>query len=352
VNNPPRQLYDDLDSLPFPGKHLFNIEHYVKSAGEIIRFGNIITSRGCPFFCTYCSNKIYGKSVRFRSPENVILEIKNLKEAYGINKFVFLDDCITLKRERMMEICRLMMSGNLNIKWVCITRVDAVDQELLMEMKKAGCIAIDYGIESGIPETLVRVKKGFIIKDVENALKWTDEVGINSMVNFMHGFPWETAEEISRSRDFIKKIKPLVSGIMPSGIVIPFPKTNLYEEYWKKYEFEGWWLKRKLIERGGETNKPLFEKIFFNYYPLQENFFKYSPEIVREIKKTALLIGRHNLLRYAKRISSNSFFCLVIREILFSLVLLSRILFKLSPQLENRVMSTWSSLASRYQLQD
>jgi len=354
IDNPSRPLNDDLDSLPFPAKHLFNINHYVKKPKEIVKYGNIITSRGCPFACTYCSSKMFGRKIRFRSPENIVAEIKNLKDIYGIGKFVFLDDCPTLNSKRMMKLCQMMMDENLNIRWICITRVDTVDKNLLKEMKKAGCISVDYGIESGNPETLKKIKKGFTLEKAENALRWTHEVKINCMVNFMHGFPWETANDLKISRKFIKKIRPWVDSIMPAGIVIPFPKTELYEEYKDTYNLENWWLRDNTLDKETRMriSQPFFERIFFSYYSFKDNFFNYSPKIVKEIKKTALVIGRYNLLKYSKRISKNPIVYLAIREISFLLVLISKLLYKINPRVEEKIMRPWSLLASKYQLQD
>ena len=354
IDNPSRPLIKDLDLLPFPAKHLFNINHYVKKHNEIVKYGNIITTRGCPFTWTYCSSKMLGRRVRYRSPENVVAEIRNLKDTYGLGKFIFLDDCAALDSKRMMRLCQMMVDENLNIRWIGITRVDSVDKTLLQEMKKAGCISIDYGIESGSPETLKRIKKGFSLGTVENALRETHEVGMSSMANFMHGFPWETTNDLNITRQFIKKIRPWVDSIMPGGIVIPFPKTELYEEYKGTYSFENWWLKGTMLDKEGriEVSQPFFERIFFSYYPLNANFFKYSPQILKEIKRTALLIGRFNLVKYSKRISKRPFLYLTIREILFLLVLISKVLYKIDPRIESKIMRPWSLLAGKYQLQD
>jgi len=354
IDNPSRPLNDDMDSLPFPAKHLFNIEHYVRKPSEVVKYGNIITSRGCPFACTYCSSKMFGRKVRFRSPENIVAEIKELKDTYGVGKFVFLDDCATLDSNRMMKFCQMVMDETLNIRWVCMTRVDTVDKKLLKEMKKAGCISIDYGIESGNSGTLKKIKKGFTLERVENALRDTHEVGMNSMVNFMHGFPWETANDVNITREFIKKIRPWVDSIMPAGIVIPFPKTELYEEYKDIYNFANWWLRDNILDKGKveKVSQPFFERIFFSYYTLKDNFFNYSPKIVREIKKTAIMIGRYNLLKYSKRISKTPVVYLTVREILFLLVVISKLLYNINPGVEAKIMRPLSLLAAKYQLQD
>ena len=353
IDNQPREIINNLDSLPFPAKHLFNIEHYVKNPYELIKYGNIITSRGCPFGCTYCSNKIGGSKIRFRSPENIISEIRYLKDKYGLGRFIFLDDCATLNSKRMIKLCRMIVQEKLYIRWICITRVDTVDRNLLIEMKKAGCIAVDYGVESGNLDTLKKIKKGFTLEEVENALKWTHEIGINSMVNFMHGFPWESEFDLKNNRRFIKKIKPWVDSIMPAGIVIPFPKTDLYEQYKDIYGFENWWLKNDNLYGVGKVKifQPFFERIFFSYYTLKENFFNYTPQIVKEIKKTASMIGRYNLLKYSKRISKNPVVYMTIREILFILVLISKLLYKIHPRVEAKIMQPLSIMAAKYQSQ-
>ena len=353
IDNKTRPIISNLDSIPFPAKHLFNIGHYVKQPYEIIKYGNIITSRGCPFGCTYCSNKIGGRKIRFRSPENIISEIQYLKDEYGLRKFIFLDDCATLNLKRMIKLCQMIVDQKLYIRWICITRVDAVNRNLLIEMKKAGCIAVDYGVESGNIETLKKIKKGFTLEEVENTLNWTHEIGINSMVNFMHGFPWESTIDLKTNRRFIKKIRPLVDSIMPAGIVIPFPKTDLYEQYKDLYGFENWWLKKDNFSGAGKVkiSQPFFERIFFSYYPLNYNFFNYSPQIVKELKRTGSMIGRYNLLKYSKRVSKNPVVFMTIREILFLLVLISKLLYKINPRVEAKIMQPFSLLAAKHQLQ-
>ena len=181
----------DLDTVLFPARQLVKNYDYGKLKNIYLckpKFTSIITSRGCPFDCTYCSRKIGGKKIRFRSPENIISEIQYLSENFGLNKFVFLDDCATLSSKRIKKFCQMVIDLKLSIKWICITRVDTVSKDLLKEMKMAGCTSVDYGVESGNPKSLKKIRKGFSLKDVENTLRFTHEVGIQSMVNFMHGF--------------------------------------------------------------------------------------------------------------------------------------------------------------------
>lgn len=352
--NEPRPPLENLDELPFPAKHLFVREHYVRTKGELARYGNIITSRGCPFECTYCSSKAFGHKVRFRSPENVVAEIEDTIARYGTRKFVFLDDCAALRKERVERICELILGKKLSIRWICITRVDTVTPELLRKMREAGCLSLNYGIESGNPKTLKKVKKRITLEQARQALRWSREAGIETMANFMHGFPWEGPGDIRRTREFIREISRYTDGFMPSGILIPFPRTELYEEYAKQHGFEGWWRtgKAEVMGSADRVAQPLFELIFFSYYALSFDFFHYSRAVRKEIMKTARVIGRHNLTRYSKRVIRLWPFYLLVREGLCALAWLSRKLHRISPALERIVMKPFAYLALRYQLKD
>jgi magnesium-protoporphyrin IX monomethyl ester (oxidative) cyclase len=352
--NEARPPVENLDELPFPARHLFQRDHYVRTESELARYGNIITSRGCPFECTYCSSKAFGRNVRFRSPENVVAEIEDIINRWGTKKFVFLDDCAALRKTRLGRICELIMEKQLSIRWICITRVDTVTPELLNKMTEAGCISLDYGIESGNPQTLKTIKKRITLDQARQALRWSKEAGIKTMVNFMHGFPWESPEDIRQTRRFIKEIRRYANGIMPSGILIPFPGTELYEEYKNQHNFDGWWRtgKADVLGSASKVTQPLFELIFFSYYELGFDFFHYSRAVKKEIMKTARVIGRHNLLKYSKRVVRLWPFYFVIREGLYALSCLSRKFYSISPALERVIMKPFTYLALRYQLKD
>ncbi|MCD6507156.1 radical SAM protein [Candidatus Poribacteria bacterium] len=349
VHNPPRPLIKDLDAIPFPAKHLFIKEHYYREPDDSARFGNIITSRGCPFACTYCCNLMYGRRWRARSPRNVVDEIKTLMEEYGTGKFNWVDDAATINQRRMMEICQLIIDEKLDISWTCITRLNAISEDLLRMMKRAGCVGITYGIESGNPETLKRIRKGITVEQAERAVKLTHQIGIECSVNFMYGFPWEMPKDIRMTTEFIKKISPYVTYIQPGGILTPLPATQIYEEFKDRYGFEGWWLKErdeKSIRT--ETDEPLFQRIFFDYYPLEQNWFNYPPEVVREIERAATVVGRHNLLYHAGKLTSNRLLKRAIREMIYLLVLFSRLLYRFSPELSRRFSKPMIRFAERY----
>jgi radical SAM superfamily enzyme YgiQ (UPF0313 family) len=349
IHNPLRPLIDDLNVIPFPAKHLFVKEHYYRERDDSARFGNIITSRGCPFACTYCCNLTFGRWWRARSPRNVVDEIKELMERYGTEKFNWVDDAATINQRRMMEICQLIIDEKLDISWTCITRLNAVSEELLKMMRRAGCVGITYGIESGNPETLKRIKKGITVEQAERAVRLTHEVGIECSVNFMYGFPWETPRDIRVTTEFIRRIRPYVTYIQPGGVLTPFPATQIYEEYKDRYGFEGWWLREHdLSSIRTETDEPLFQRVFFDYYSLEQNWFDYPPEVVREIERAATVVGRHNLLYHAGKLTSNRFLRGLIREGIYLLVLLSRALYRFSPDLSRRLSKPIMRFAERY----
>ncbi|MBC8232564.1 radical SAM protein [bacterium] len=349
IHNPPRPLLDNLDILNFPAKHLFNREHYFRDESDSARFGNMVTSRGCPYGCTYCSNEVFGRRWRSRSPQNVVAEIKQIMEMYGTRKFNLMDDAATIDQKRIMEICQLIIDDKLDIQWTCVTRLNATSPELLDKMKKAGCVNISYGIESGNSDTLKRIKKGLTVEQAEQAVKYTYEAGIECSVNFMYGFPWETPKDIRQTTEFIKKISSYVTYIQPGGVLTPYPATQIYDEYHAEYGFTDWWLKEHTEDSiRSDTEEPLFQRIFFDYDAIEQNWFNYPPEIIKEIMRAAEVVGRHNLLYHAQKLTSKPIFAAIIREIIYTLVKLSRVTYRISPQAARILSKPFLNIAEKY----
>jgi len=348
VDNPPRPLIDDLDSIRFPARHLFRRADFVATPADSIRYSTVITSRGCPGSCTYCASQAtWGRRVRWRSAQNVVAEIRSLTGQYGLQKFTFYDDCFTANRKRTQELCRKLVEGAPGIQWNCITRVDMVDRDLLKTMKEAGCSHINFGIESGDPETLTRIGRKISLEEAKTALRLTREAGITSSLNFMHGFPWDKPETIRKTRHFIRQVAPLARNIVPAGILVPYPGTRIYEQFRDEYTLDDWWLKEEApMSESMKLEPPLFQKVFFYYDPRRYDFFRYTREVTREIDRTARLIGRHNLLFYAQGIAPAPFHRPV-RELLFLLMMVSKALYNLSPRLERALMRPFLLLAAK-----
>ena len=223
IHNPNRPLIENLDDLPFPSRHLIlKNENYHSTA-----FGNIFASRGYPYNCIFCaSHKVWTKKVRYRTPQNVVDEIKEIKSRFTTNQFRFEDDCFTLNKKFVRGVCDLLIEEGLNIKWTTETRADLVTNDLIKRMESAGCEDITIGVESGSEETLKKIKKGITLEQIRNANRILKENKMRFSAFFMIGFPWETKEEIGKT---ISLMKELDSHSAVFSVATPYPGTELYD---------------------------------------------------------------------------------------------------------------------------
>ncbi|MBU2639833.1 MAG: B12-binding domain-containing radical SAM protein [Nanoarchaeota archaeon] len=223
IENLPELRVEDINSLPSPEWDLF----YKWEEFHPNSFGSIISSRGCPYDCTFCASKrLWGRKVRFRTPKNIFDEVKNTHKKYGTTIFRFNDDTFTLDNKRTTEFCNMLIHEKLNIKWGCDTRVDSIDLPLLKLMKKAGCFQVCFGIESGSKEILKVIKKGINLDKVRTAFKLTKKAKLESVGYFMMGFPTETKKQVWDTIRLCDEIKP---DIFRWSLATPFVGTELYE---------------------------------------------------------------------------------------------------------------------------
>lgn len=217
----------NLDSLPFPAFHLLPLTKYSLHPpfGRRSPAMPIITSRGCPYRCVFCSKSIFGNDYRNNSPDYVISEIQFLNEKFGVEEIKFYDDVFTMNRKWVTDICQRLMKEKIDISWTCETRVNLVDRELLKVMKDAGCYMIAYGVESGDQGILRNLKKDITLDQAFEAFKLTHNAGIESVAYFMIGSPKETPKTIKKTIDFAKKLNP---DFAQFSITIPYPGTELY----------------------------------------------------------------------------------------------------------------------------
>ena len=257
VSNPAKPTNIDLDSLPFLAYHLLPWRRYRPHPphGRAFPFTAIITSRGCPYRCSYCSKPIFGSKFRAQSPERVVDEVAYYKDRFGVKELAFYDDVFTLNKKRAYAIAEEIIKRGLKIGWTCETRVNLVDKDLLSHMKQAGCYAIAYGIESASPEILDTLNKGITIDEVEEAIRLTQEVGLQTIGYFMIGSPGESPETIGKTIEFAKKLK---LDFAQFAITTPFPGTELYNLYLKD---KGSTIPWENFVYGGTGNKvtPVFE---------------------------------------------------------------------------------------------
>jgi anaerobic magnesium-protoporphyrin IX monomethyl ester cyclase len=258
---PERPLIKDLDSLPFPARHLVPFDSYGASKDQT---GGIITSRGCVYNCNYCSSSlIMGKKFRSRSPDNVVDEIEELIDQYQINDIGFMDDTFMLNKRRANDIANEIKARDIDLSFVASSRVDSVDQNLLQNMKSAGLKTIYYGVESGSQRILDLMKKGITLKQAEDAVKSAKNVDLEVLTSFILGYPGETEEDMNKTIDFSTKLD---SDYSQYSILTPFPGTPIYNELkeknlidnddWDEYtvlkpvlKYDEMGLNKKMVER-------------------------------------------------------------------------------------------------------
>lgn len=217
-------LIPNLDEIPSPARNLIDNTKYSSVLGTSKLVTTMMTSRGCPYKCLFCDRPQLGKIFRAISPDKVIVEIKDAMQ-YGIREFLMYDDTFTVNRQRTMDICNKIIKEKLNIQWDIRARVNTVDEEMLKKLKKAGCIRVHYGVESGTQKILDILRKGITLEEVEKTFKLTRKLGIETLAYFMIGNPGETKEDIKQTIKFARKIKPDYVHIT---ITTPFPATDMY----------------------------------------------------------------------------------------------------------------------------
>jgi len=289
VFNADRPLIQDLDSLPFPAYHLLPMNKYVNdrdipNIGEDGKkrnnFATVLSSRGCPYNCIFCSSRsVWGDKWRSRSPEKVIEELKILREKYNVKVIDFADDTFTVNKNRTEKICELIIKEDVDIHWACSSRVELVNNDLINLFKDSKCFMVNFGLESGVQETLDFLCKSFKINDSMKAVRIVNEAGLLTSSNFIIGVPGETKEKINQTIKFAKKINLTYSYIV---ILTPFPGTKIYEyaikhnllltKDWSKYN-----ITTPVMKIPGLSNfdiKGLFFKANINHIIRKLPFFK------------------------------------------------------------------------------
>lgn len=230
IKNPRDPPIMDLDSLPFPAYHLLPISNYSIHPPHGKRHPSMamMTSRGCPYDCIYCSKPIFGKKFRAQSSKRTLDEIEYLVDRFNIREITFYDDSFTINKDRIYQLTDGIIKRNIDIAWSCETRVNLIDEKLLRAMKKAGCYMIAYGIESGNQTILNTLRKGVSLDQVSAAVALTRRAGILTTGYFMLGSPGETPETIRDTIDFSKKLS---LDFAQFSILIPFPGTDVYTLY-------------------------------------------------------------------------------------------------------------------------
>ena len=224
--NPPREMIKDLDALPYPAFDLIDLHKYRPSVGHYrkLPIGEIVTGRGCPFNCLYCS-KIHGNKVQSRDPVKVVDELEYYIKTYGIKEAKVWNELFTFDRNFVMKFCDEILRRKLDIAWSATARVDTIDEALLRKMKSAGCWYLQFGIESGVQKNLNALRKGTNVENVEKAIKLTQKSGIKCFATYILGIPDETYDEALQTIEFACKLNTFYAEFFP---LTPLPGTDLY----------------------------------------------------------------------------------------------------------------------------
>jgi len=269
IDTEPRPFIKNIDDIPFPSRDLLPM-HLYKFNG--VKYTTMLTSRGCPFGCSFCSSsRLFGGYWRGRSPENVLEEIKTVYGEYGIRNIEFMDDTFTLDQKRAEKICDGIIEQGWDISWGASSRVDTLSKELAEKMKKAGCWIIFLGIESGSQKILDTIGKRITLEQAKKAVEILKDAGIQVLGSFIIGFMQDTKETI---KETIKFAKSLNLDYAEFSILTPYPGTPIFDyakknnmlltEDWSKYTATEPIVKIEGISE--KEVKALFQKAYITFY--------------------------------------------------------------------------------------
>ncbi len=338
IHNPPQGRLKNLDSLPFPARHLLKIDRYnLKMDFNNLNALSIITSRGCPINCTFCSaSSLWGKNYTTRSPANVADEIEDLLTKYNIQGIKFFDSTLTLSKKHITGLCNEFINRRLAFNWECEVRADTVDESLLELMRDAGCYYIDVGLESPNERTLKNINKKITLQQFENVLDWANTLGLKTKVFLTWGHPGETLAEGIETWEYAKQLKKKVSKVAGPGIIRIYPGT--YVESFarthgylpKNFSWSQPYFNQQNIDLGNSPFTPL----------LLQNGFGYKE--IRKYTYTLWAEEHHNTILRKKHILKKIFNIRSLKEFQYHLnSLLDMVIWKLgiNPNLSKRIKS-------------
>lgn len=244
-----RPLMSDLDELPYPARNLLGKHAYLWTppGKGIIPITSIITKRGCPFQCAFCSQQsMYGRNVLFRNIDKVLDELEIIVNKMNYHHIILLDDTLIIKRDRMVALCEGIKKRKLKFTWEGMARANLVDEEIIKMMAEVGLTRMSFGIESGDEQILKKIEKGITLRQIRQAYKWAKQAGIETRGSAIIGHPGETRKSAWKTIFFIRNLKYLDQAYL--NIMVPYPGTRVYQ----------------LAEKGEEGYK-LLSRDFENY---------------------------------------------------------------------------------------
>jgi len=279
------EFISELDQVPFAARHLLPMQLYERKMEYLDAFpiDTMHVVRGCPFNCAFCEIKnLWGHKCRFFSPNRIVDEINYMVDTLGSKGIYFISDNFTIRKKETIETCQLIRKRNIDIQWVCDTRVDLISRDLLREMKKAGCRTIWFGVESGSPRILKKINRGVTIEQTIKAFKLCRQEGINVSSSFMLGIPGETIDDMKATLKLAKKLNP---DWCRFNIFVAYPDNSLYQEIMKNHLYDR--IEDFLVYV--KTKDFDYEKMLKIQKQFHKEFYRSPKRIFRKIKREGAL---------------------------------------------------------------
>lgn len=261
----PARVEQDLDRLAPPARDLLPMDRY--RCPDSDAFTTIMAMRGCPYDCVYCSVPVhFGRGIRYRDPAAVVEEMRAVHETWGIRFFSFVDDTFTTRRSWVEEFTSRLMAEGLHrrIRWICLTRVDLVDSDLLANMRAAGCVRVEFGIESGSEAGRAYLRKGIAEEDVLRAFREARKAGLSTMGFIVLNIPGETEVDVEATLDLAFRADP---DFLQVSMLTPYPGTALWDdaqahgwistEDWSRYVF----LNHQVLDHGSVAPDEMLRRV-------------------------------------------------------------------------------------------
>lgn len=233
IANPFESQEKNLDDIDFSAYQMLPMDKYTLSFDDLLgvkwNYFPILSSKGCPFTCTYCPYPLgFGNRITYKSVETIVDEIKYLKKNFGLKAFLFRDQVLTANQDRIDSLCDKIIGSGIDVKFLCETRVDTVTKDILKKLSHVGCNRIHYGVETGDENLLKRIGKPGINREViKNAFDMTKKEGILTMAHIIIGLPGEDRETLRNTQEFIKELNPDQASF---NLITPYPGTKLFSE--------------------------------------------------------------------------------------------------------------------------
>jgi radical SAM superfamily enzyme YgiQ (UPF0313 family) len=279
ARGPARDAIADMDTIEFPARRLADVDGYARRWRK--RHGyfalSLMSSRGCPYGCAFCSRPVFGRKVRRRSVTNVVEELREIRHVHGADRVRFADDILPLDRKWMMDLLAAIEEADLGLEFECLARADLVDEEMLNAMARVGFRKVLYGVESGSDNVLEAMSKGQTREQVLRATTLTQKAGIVQHWFIMFGYPGETVEDVERTVDMILDVAP---ESISTTVAYPIRGTPLHEQV------------RDLMTSGQWSQSDDVEMMFRNRYPAR--FYRWTVFRVNVSLRLRRLLGRRD----------------------------------------------------------